>query len=183
VGRDSRKAPPRPQWLRQLRSPDVTTAKLVGTLPPWQEALWSILPKGEGTQPALQQVLRFPAVTTCTFETAQAKATCGMGSPILSTQGTHGLHFFLKTPSEEQSVLFLTPATFARLHGEGPSSYSNVPVHSMDEGFIVLESVGFRAEFSVSRIEYEQDQPADLLRALEAQVVLWHGSKSSTTTA
>lgn len=167
-----------PRWLQQLQSLGVATIRTEGFFPPWQESLWSLLPKGEGTQPALRQVLRFPAVTTCsTIGIAQGKVTCGMGSPIVSTQGTHGVHFFLKTALEECTVLLLTPATFARLHGEGTSSYAKAPVHSLEDRFIVLESMEFRAEFSVSKVEYEQEQPEDLLRSLEAKVVLWYKPK------
>ncbi len=106
-------------------------------------------------------------------------ACCGLGQPLASPLGIHGLHLFLtdETQEAEASVLLLTPAACARLRSDRATEHTGTRTCPLTEPLPALETKRHRAEFVVRDAVYGLDTPEpDLLTGLTIEVTVWRHS-------
>jgi hypothetical protein len=170
-----------PKWLRSLQTKLPAESKPSKQPATWQENLWRHMRSLESSPLVLQGELYYPVPVggSAVISTPSKEIRCGLSRPVVSSQGTHGLHLFLidEARSERAVALLLTPATFARLQARS-REYPNIRPYSLTERLAILETATLRGEFLIRDIAYGQEIPErDLLQALAIEVSVWRSGR------
>lgn len=152
--------------------------------PRWQKLLWEAVQSTPSSKLLLRGQLRFDQQNpNDSLQIPDRGIRCELGRPIRSERGLHGLHLnIIDKGMIQDTVLFLTPATFTRFQRSSTEKTPQIHPCSLAAPHLALEVGDLRVELIPSDIRYAQEQPEeiDLLVSLRIEVVIWTRDRRAT---